>query len=137
MRLGEPRVNLDAAQDRRISCARRERSSFVFRSGSSAITVPTELPLRDCFINAKDINILLCREELFPQRLQNSGCSWKNKHQKDNMNVCSPRCFGQANIRQKTGERTEDMKRLHHNAKFIDQGCIKTTGECRIFHILQ
>jgi len=33
-------------------------------------------------MNAKDINILLGREELFPQRLQNSGCSWKNKHQK-------------------------------------------------------
>jgi hypothetical protein len=95
-----PRVNLDAAQDKRISCARREKSSFLFRSSSILIALQTELPLKDCFINAKDINILLGREKLFSQRLQNSGCSWKNKHQKDNMDVCSPRGLGQANIEQ-------------------------------------
>jgi hypothetical protein len=56
---------------------------------------------------------------------------------KDNMNVCSPRGLGQANTRKNTGVRREDMKRLHHKAKFIDQGCIKTTEECRIFQILR
>jgi hypothetical protein len=132
-----PRINLDAAQNRRISCARRERGSLLFRSSCILVALQIELPLKDCFINAKDINILLGREKLFPQRLQNSGCSWKNKHQKDNMDVCSPRGLEQANMGQRTGVRTEDMKHIHHNAKFIDQGCIKTTEECGIFQILR
>jgi hypothetical protein len=53
------------------------------------------------------------------------------------MNVCIPRALGQANIRKNTGVRTEDMKSLHQKAKFIDQGCIKTTEECRIFQIVR
>jgi len=114
-----------------------EEAHFSFVQAAGPITVLTELPLRDCFINARDINILLCREELLPQRLQNFGCFWKNKHEKGNKNVCSPRGLGQANIRPNTGVRAEDMKRLHHNAKFIDQGCIKTTVGCRIFQILR
>jgi hypothetical protein len=45
-------------------CPKRKnfRSSFF---QAAALPLYTELPLRDCFINAKDINILLGREELF------------------------------------------------------------------------
>ena len=53
------------------------------------------------------------------------------------MDVCSPCGLGQANMRQRTGVRTEDMKHLRYKAKFIEQGCIKTTEECGIFQILR